>query len=182
MPIYNKNEIDEIVFELRNNKAAIIPTDTQIGIMSLDDKLIYKIKKRSKKKKIVLFIESIKYVINPSEKFKKLANKFWPGELTLIENGISYRIPNSKIILEILSKVGKAYCSSANISNSDPILNISDAIKEFEHMKNKIILVDIENKGNNISSTIYDVDNNIILREGKIKKEDIERCLNGKLS
>ena len=181
MPVYSKNEIDEIVFELRNNKAAIIPTDTQIGILSLDDKLIYKIKKRSKKKKIVLFVESIQYVNNPSEKFKKLANKFWPGELTLIENKISYRIPNSETILKILSKIGKAYCSSANISNSNPILNVNDAIKEFEHMKHKLILVDIENNGNNISSTIYDIDNNIVLREGEIKKEDIEGYLNGKL-
>ncbi len=177
MVIYNENDIDEIIFEMKNNKVAIIPTDTLYGIAAIDKSLIYKIKKRSYNKKIVLFVKDISYIKNASNDFKKLAKKFWPGKLTLIENGISYRIPDSKICLSLLNKLGQFYCSSANISGKEPIARIEDAQQVFSKNLESIVVVDTQCKHDGIASTIYDIDKHKVIREGKIKEGEINECL-----
>ncbi|MDE7433688.1 MAG: hypothetical protein K2M43_00850 [Mycoplasmoidaceae bacterium] len=57
MITYQPEEIETIEFELRNNKAAIIDTDTVMGIVSFDMKNIYKIKNRPHSKKLVVFLK-----------------------------------------------------------------------------------------------------------------------------
>lgn len=173
---YNNNECDEIVFELKNGKSAIIPTDTQIGIISIVKNQIYKIKKRSPLKKIVLFVKDISYIPDASEEFKLLAKKYWPGKLTIIENSISYRIPNTKLLLNILDKIPRFYCSSANISGKDPVSSIEEAINVFAKDLDKIIFVE-DKITNEEASTIYSLDENKVLREGKIKEGEIYEYL-----
>lgn len=177
---YDKSEIDDIAFELKNDKVLFIPTDTQIGILSKKNMNIYLIKKRSFFKKNVLFIPNTDYVKNINEDFIKLSNKFWPGPLTLIYKKKSYRIPNDETILAILNKTGPLYCSSANISNKKPIEKTSD-IKNVFNKKwfKKIIYCDGYQK-DNIPSTIYNLDNNEAIRLGRIKKEDIENVIKNK--
>jgi tRNA A37 threonylcarbamoyladenosine synthetase subunit TsaC/SUA5/YrdC len=64
MRVYDFNEIDSICFEINNGKAAIIETDTVMGIVSKNSQLIYSVKKRSTKKKLVIFVPSIRDVPN----------------------------------------------------------------------------------------------------------------------
>ena len=71
-----EDSINDIVFELKNNKAAIIPTDTLAGIISYDKKLIYKIKKRPSHKKLILFVPSFESIGTNNPIFKKLAKQF----------------------------------------------------------------------------------------------------------
>ncbi len=176
MVIYNENDIEEIVFEMKTNKAAIIPTDTLIGIAAIDKSLIYKIKKRSYTKRLVLFIKDVSCIKNASEDLKKLAKKFWPGHLTIVENGISYRIPNNKLCLALLDKIGQFYCSSANISGKEPIKKSTDA--EIMFNKNLESIVVVEGQSNSdIASTVYDLDKKKILRLGSIGEEEINECL-----
>jgi L-threonylcarbamoyladenylate synthase len=70
MRLYQFDELEQIAFELRNDKAVIIPTDTVMGIVSKNADLIYKIKHRSRSKKLITFVASIDDVprLKPIEK------------------------------------------------------------------------------------------------------------------
>lgn len=176
MVVYNNNDIDAIVFELKNNKALIAPTDTVPGILAINKNLIYKIKSRSKAKKIILFVSSWKHIDNLNQTFIKLAQKFWPGNLTLIKDNISYRAPNSKVILEILSRTGPLYCSSANISGEQVIKDYNEAVAKFDDYSPNIIFLEGDYVVNK-PSTIYDIDKDKILREGDITYEQIRDAI-----
>lgn len=175
MVVYEKNDIDEITFELKNGKSLICQTDTINGILSKYKQAIFKFKKRSITKKIVLFIPNLSYVKNPNLDFIKLGNKFWPGALTLVYNGISYRIPNDEFILQLLERTGPLYCSSANISGQKTPINTLDAYEKFIQKK-KLIVID-GNSFNKNASTIYNVNSKLILRQGDIELKDIQLCL-----
>lgn len=176
MVIYQENDLDAIAFELKNFKAAIVPTDTVAGIICLNPKLIYAIKKRSKSKKLITFVCNLDQVKNQSEKFTKIAKTFWPGKLTLINKGISYRMPNSEFILKLVSKVGPIYSSSANLSNYEPITSYDDAINQFGKNNINLIFVNSNYNSKYIPSTIYNVDRDTLVRQGEISYEQIKKC------
>lgn len=173
---YNPNDLKAVVFELKNNKTLIAPTDTVYGILSIDKANIYRVKKRDRNKKIVLFIPNLSYVKNINDNFIKLAKAFWPGKLTLIKSRISYRVPNNKFILDLLEKTGPLFCSSANISGKPTISSYEEAIINFKDNKSDIIFLESD-FSNNSPSTIYDVDKDKILREGDISYEQISRII-----
>ena len=117
-------------------------TDTvpAIGCIPAYSEIIYKVKKREKKKALILMGAEISQVleyVHPSalSDFRKLADKFWPGALTLIvpisaeknfsfipNNFIGIRIPDSAIARLLMSDSGPLATSSANISGISPSL------------------------------------------------------------
>ncbi|MDE5767749.1 MAG: L-threonylcarbamoyladenylate synthase [Malacoplasma sp.] len=170
-------EIDAIAFEIKNLKAVIVSTDTVAGIISLNKNLIYKIKKRSFSKKIIKFISNVNQIPDANDIVKKIAKNFWPGKLTIIFNKESYRMPNDKFLLKLIERTGPLYSSSANISGLEPINNELEAFKYFQKNKNDIIFIEGNYYLNNNPSTVFDIDNNIIVREGEISYESISKCI-----
>ncbi len=165
MRIYDLEEKEAIVFELKNNKCAIIPTDTVMGIIGIDEKLIYHIKKRARNKKLITFVCNHQTLPNLNPIQEKFLYKFWPGTTTIIINGKSFRMPDSIPLLEIISRTGPLYSSSANISGEQPILDTNDAEKIFlEHIWDLIFIKGKQKTKN--ASTIIDIDNWNILRKG----------------
>ncbi len=177
----NDNNLDKIVNELKNNKVAIIPTDTVWGIVSLNPDLIYQVKNRPKEKKLISFVNDIDELNIDNIIFNKLANKFWPGPLTLIYQGISYRKPNSDYLLNIIKKTGPLYSSSANISGQNPITNKEEAVSNFSNYINVIIFINGKYSKDNNASTIYDIDKRKIIRQGAITMSDLKNVLNTKI-
>lgn len=165
---YTYHEIDNVVFELLNQKAVIIPTDTVIGIISKNQNLIYEIKNRPKSKKIITFLADHSQLKDLDESQKQFINEFWPGPVTIIKKGHSYRIPNDKYLLYILSKVGPLYSSSANISDHQPISSTIEADIEFNEDKffNKLVVVE-GHSNSDVPSTIVNLDKWEILRAGQ---------------
>jgi L-threonylcarbamoyladenylate synthase len=82
---------------------------------------------------------------------------------------IGFRMPASKIALEVLNKFGPLATTSVNISNQPPINSLDEIIKYFGD-KIDYIIEDLEEKSN-VSSTIVDVSTNEVkvLRQGDIK-------------
>lgn len=169
---YDYKEISNLVFELLNQKAVVIPTDTVIGLISKDINLIYEIKNRPKSKKIITFIHDYNQLGNLDQYQQKFVEKFWPGPVTVVKNGNSYRIPNDKYLLYLLSKVGTLYSSSANVSNHPPITNTLDTNIEFDEKKffNKLVLVEGQTTSS-MPSTVVDIDKWKILRMGQMLSE-----------
>ena len=171
LQIYTNNQIEEIAFELKNNKCVVLPTDTVWGIVGLDGNLIYKIKRRSRSKKLIRFINDLSQANGFDDKYAKVFNKYLPGALTFVFKKQSYRIPNNKLIIDLISKVGPIYSSSANISGDKPVKNLKEAINTFGKYSNVVCFVDDkQNQDDCVSqpSTIVDLDRMIILRQGAI--------------
>ena len=173
MQVYSANNINEIAFELKNNKAVILPTDTVWGIISLEEKNIYRIKRRSLNKKIITFINDIK-LLNLPPYIEQVVSKYWPGGLTIIYKQRGYRMPKSKLLLKLMDMVGPIASSSANISGKQPINSIDEAKHVFANREFELVLVENENfKLSNKPSTIIDLDKFVVLRSGSIDGQKI---------
>ena len=138
--------------KVRNQKEALnllkdgfplgFQTDTvpAIGCIPAHSEIIYEVKKREKKKALILMgaeISQVLQYVHPSAlcDFRKLADEFWPGALTLIvpmpaeknfsfisNNFIGIRIPDSEIARLLITDSGPLATSSANISGMSPSL------------------------------------------------------------
>lgn len=167
---YTKNDFEEIVFEIKNGKAAIIATDTVIGIVCLYPELIYQIKQRPLEKKLIKFVcdyNQIPYISDTDIQFLK---KFWPGQVTAVIQNQGYRMPDDDWLLLLLSKTGPLYSSSANISNGNVIDRISDADFTFNEkfFYNLILILDDKEPSDIEPSTIVDLESWKILRKGAV--------------
>ena len=173
-------------------KIICFPTDTVYGVgcilgdeTTLDK--IYELKNRDLSKPLAILVPNkqsiIPFVKECPDIAVNLMDQYWPGALTLIFNKkdgmcdsftkglstIGFRMPASKIALEVLNKFGPLATTSVNISNQPPINSLDEIIKYFGD-KIDYIIEDLEEKSN-VSSTIVDVSTNEVkvLRQGDIK-------------
>lgn len=191
--------IDEIKKILENGGVGIIPTDTVYGLCcnALNKeaiKRIYKIKKRDLDKPLVLFVknekEIEKYAI-VDELSRKIIEKFIPGEITIILkkldpnfsislkkfDTLGFRIPNSDFIINLLRSLDFPLATtSANISGEKTPKNLDGLKRIFNGVVD--FIVDGGELGEVPSTVVQVVDKKInILREGKIKREEILKVL-----
>ncbi len=123
--------------KLKTGKPIIFQTDTLPAIACMPEysNIIYKIKKRDKNKALILMGSQVQQVLDyvdndARDDFQKVAEKFWPGPLTLIipikknkslnfissENTLGIRIPDSLTARSLIVETGPLATSSANIS------------------------------------------------------------------
>ena len=123
--------------KLKSGLPIIFQTDTlpAIGCLPEFSQIIYDIKKRDSNKPLILMgaenEQLIDYVHESAkEDYENLAEKYWPGALTMIipvsENKkstvtsknftLGLRIPNSHIAQSLIKETGPLLTSSANIS------------------------------------------------------------------
>ena len=184
-----------------NGGTVIFPTDTVLGLGAVANnstaiEKIYDIKKRDHKKPISVLIADYEDILKvaeiPSREEGKLMEKFWPGPLTIIlkkkanipdiltsgGNTIGVRMPNSEIARNLIREVGFPLATtSVNISGEESATS-SSKINEKVHEKIDFILEAYESSSNK-ASTVVKIENGkaVILREGDIKKADIESAL-----
>lgn len=129
---YTKKDIKKIARCISSGGVIISPTDTVYGIVADANnieavKKIYKIKNRPTTNPVnilVLNLEMIKSVTKEiKEKEERIAKAFFPGALTIIFQKdrkisdiitagletIGIRIPNNKMLLEIIEELRKTY-------------------------------------------------------------------------
>lgn len=157
-----KEKIIETVNEILKNKGIVVlPTDTVYGIMTAvfnfdGQKQIYKLKGRNLKKPLILMSDNIetlkRFVIFPKD-IEKILIEFWPGQLTLIlpttelgklltggRDNLGVRIPNCKILLDIMAKYDiPLMTTSANISGKESAKTAKTA-KEYFDSKIELIV------------------------------------------
>lgn len=195
MKIYNSinesilNEINDV---LDKDGLIIFPTDTVYGIAcnafsEIAIKKLFLAKNRSFDKPIGVLTDSNKkinmIVKNINEKEKELIDKYLPGNLTIIfdkkenvsnlltanKSTIGVRIPDNKIVLQILRNYKYPLATtSVNLAGKKEGTEVSDFIDEF---KDKVGIIIDGGKTNEIPSTIVRVENDKIniLREGSLK-------------
>jgi len=199
--------LDIAVENIIDGNIIAFPTDSVYGLgcdpTNLDAvKRLFNIKFRDKSKGFLLLV----YDVQEAEKIakfndpaRKLANQFWPGELSLILNRkpqciipkevsasketIGLRVPKNKIIREILNilknkgRVGGIVGTSANYAGEEPSTDGQEVSRKFLNPIDFII--DYGETISKIPTTIVDCTKTRIeiLREGKITKEQIYEAL-----
>lgn len=191
-----QNYLKEAAQVLQDGGLVIIPTETVYGIAanSLNKKTLGRlceIKQRPKDKPFSLHIEEKNKVEEFARKIPvsayKLMDRFWPGPLTLVleakDGGkIGLRVPDNEIALEVIAEAGvPIVCPSANIPGRPAPANFEQAIKDLNGLVD--FAIDSGNTKLGIESSIVDltVEPPEILREGAIKKEDIEAAVREKV-
>jgi len=191
------NDVDiQIATKAINDGAIVVfPTDTVYGLgcnpYNHDAVLsLYEIKKRKKTKSFPVLGYSKKELEKIAEfnsLEEKIAEKFWPGPITLIlkikdkeikksldlEGKIAVRVPNNQCVLALLKKCKLLVGTSANISGTAPFNDPKECDKNLSGYD---LLIDggiISSQG---ESTIVEIENNDvkILRKGSVSEEMIK--------
>ena len=131
---------------LSQGQAVVFPTDTVYGIgvgvlSDSDPSLLFEIKQRDISKAIPWLVGSVsdlqRYGRNISEYCLELANKYWPGPLTLIVeaseavpaaflgdgNTIALRMPDSPVALAIIQAFGNPVATTSANMSGEPAVN-----------------------------------------------------------
>lgn len=175
---HDKKNLLKVTSEiLEKNGIAVLPTDTVYGIMTsifnmTGQKNIYKMKSRNDRKPLIMLshdMEVLKQFVVFPKKTEKIISEFWPGQLTLIlptteigkiltggRDNLGVRIPNCKILLEIMKNYNKPLMStSANVSGKE---SAKDAKAAVEYFKNKVELIVDDGKCKfSFESTVIDM-------------------------
>jgi len=104
---------------------------------------------------------------------KKLISYMLPNNVTFIVNlkknyfindisTLAIRIPKDDDLLEILSKTGPLFSTSANISNQEPVKNYKEFLEKFKNQKEINFVVKGKKIVNKKPSSIYDVSQSTI--------------------
>jgi L-threonylcarbamoyladenylate synthase len=147
------DKIKEAAKILKSGGVVAFPTETVYGIgAALDNtkavERIFKIKKRAKNKPLQVLVATFDQA-KKLGKFSKnsfdFARKNWPGPFTLVvyktrsvpkivtggSPKVGIRMPDHKIILELIKNCGPIVASSANRSGEKPALNAKEAKKSL---------------------------------------------------
>ena len=184
---------------LLNGGVISFPTETVMGLGVIYDNYdvylrLNKIKGRPEDKPYTLMLGKVsdidKYAVI-DDRARRIIDTFLPGPLTLLLNVkdnvpgwvthnigiIGVRVPNFPLVNELINKVGKPLLvPSANPSNMPPALTVNQVSIYFNDTLDYIVSNDSNEE---LPSTIVDLTQNEIkiIREGKIRKEDILKVL-----
>jgi len=131
------------------------PTDTvpALAARPQDAQLIYAAKQRPPEKPLILmgasFHDLSPYIQgNAAERgeWKKVCDRYWPGQLTLVlptssltppnlnplhTGSIGIRVPNHPVALQLLAQTGPLATTSANLSGQPPLTTATDIARTF---------------------------------------------------
>jgi L-threonylcarbamoyladenylate synthase len=185
---------------------AVCQTDTVWALVAkLDDpenqSRIYKIKGRPEEKPLILFAKDLQTIQKYSEawndKIRDIANRCWPGALTIILprskklpawvnpdwQEIGFRIPNSKSVMKLLDQSQEALLlsTSANLSGEEPVSNYSEAKTLFSNSVDLILKPEDNEILSSEPSAVIKVEANEIkvLRNSKLLESfSLKTCFN----
>lgn len=190
--------IEKALESIKRGGIVVFPTDTVYGIgcdpfNSQSVKKIFEIKGRPRSKPLPVLGASMKEIskIAVFDKIsKKIAEKFWPGPLTLIlkvkdekitkslclEDKIAVRVPDSPCITDLLKGCKLIVGTSANISGQKPFYDSKEITGKLEGYD---IMLDGGKIPNPTESTIVEVVQTQvrIIRSGKITEEEVFKLI-----
>ncbi len=195
----NPVALQHAVDVLSNGGLIVFPTDTVYGLAALPTKAeyierLFIVKGRESTRAIAILLSSSAELENisslPSDTALKLANRFWPGPLTLIvprhpdlpdvlspNQTIGVRVPDHDIALELLRMTGPLGVTSANISGRE---NTNTAEEVMEQLDGRVhLVIDGGKSPGGVPSTVVDctTPEPVILRPGPIKIKEIDTAI-----
>jgi len=197
--------ISKAVEILRNGGIVAYPTETFYALGVKFDlprslKRLYELKKRPRRKAMPVIIDSratLSEIVSPEwlahapQSALSIMDRFWPGPLTLLiparkglpENltagtdMVAVRMPGESFALCLAQHAGfPITATSANLSGAPPSDTAEMVIRYFDGGVD--LVVNGGRTPDRLPSTIVDVSGGmvIIVREGMIRRDEIERC------
>lgn len=193
--------ITYVAEQIRSGSVLGMPTDTFYGLAADPYNLhavdrVYEIKTRGRHKPLSLLIESVEQAEEMADdlpdEFYALAEKFWPGPLTIIvkaaprlplkvtanTGNIAIRIPASAISLAVIRAARVPItATSANLSGEAECTTALAVKSQLgDHVS---LIVDGGTSPRNVASTIVHLDRRgwKLMREGAVPSQEIEALL-----
>ena len=190
------SDIKVAIKKIKDGGIIVFPTDTVYGIGCdpYNKKTIsrlYEIKKRKKTKPFPILGVSkteLEKIAEFNTLEEKIAEKFWPGQVTLVlkvkdekirqslclDKKIAVRVPNNQCVLSLLKECKFLVGTSANISGTAPFTDPNECSKDIIRYD---LLIDggiIPSQG---ESTIVEIveDDIKILRAGHVSEKEIRK-------
>ena len=188
------SDIKVAIKKIKDGGIIVFPTDTVYGIGCdpYNKKTIsrlYEIKKRKKTKPFPILGVSkteLEKIAEFNTLEEKIAEKFWPGQVTLIlkvkdekirqtlclDKKIAVRVPNNQCVLSLLKECKLLVGTSANISDTTPFTDPNECSKNLTGYD---LLIDGGIIPSQSESTIVEIigGNIKILREGNVPEKEI---------
>jgi len=188
------SDIKVAIRKIKNGEIIVFPTDTVYGIGCdpYNENAVlrlYEIKKRKKTKSFPILGLSqteLEKIAEFNALEKKIAEKFWPGQITLVlkvkdekirqslglDKKIAVRVPNNRCVLSLLKECKLLVGTSANISGTAPFTDPNECSKDLIKYD---LLIDGGIIPSRKESTIVEIvgDDIKILREGNVSEMEI---------
>lgn len=162
--------------ELRAGRAVIIPTDTVYGLAALPENvdLLFELKQRPLDKAVAILVArpgDAEQMFDPFPVTRRLMEEFWPGALTIVQDGCGVRCPDYPLVQALASEVGPIATTSANLSGQPTPHTAAEASAAFPAVE----LVIDGGKLQSPPSTVVEVTEAAltILRQGAVDVEGI---------
>ncbi len=184
---------------LNHGGLVAFPTDTVYGLAALPFETsyverLYVAKGRSNEKSIAILLGNSSQLSQVASEMSaeamRLAERFWPGPLTLIvprlpslpsvlsaKPTVGVRIPDHPVALALLQMVGPLAVTSANLSGRE---NALTAMEVLSQLNGRIhLILDGGRTPGGVPSTVVDCTGQepAILREGPITQDDLQTAL-----
>ena len=179
---------------LRAGELVAFPTDTVYGIgcRTGDPEALARIftaKRRDPEKAVPWLVASLDDArgagFRVDERGAKLAERFWPGALTLVlpaTDGTgtqAFRVPGHDVALALLAAAGPLAVSSANRSGEPEALEADDVAIAFADADEPSAIVDGGRVPGGVASSVLDLSESPprLLREGPVSRAEIEAVI-----
>lgn len=203
--VITPEHLDEAIHFLKTGTPVAFPTETVYGLGAYifnEEAInqIFFIKGRPSDNPLIVHVVGIEQAESLSQNlppvFFRLAEKYWPGPLTLVVekkpiicsrvagglSSIAIRMPANQIARDLIHAVGPLAAPSANISGRPSPTKASDVLEDLE---GRIpLIVDGGECTFGIESTVLSLleKTPILLRPGSISKEELEEFLGQKIT
>lgn len=184
---------------LNHGGTVVFPTDTVYGLASLPTRTeyierLYVVKGRNSARAIALLLSGMgeldRVATGINSITRQLAQRFWPGPLTLIthrhpslpsilspEPTIGLRVPDHPLALKLLRLAGPLAVTSANLSGQESTLTAQEALAQLDGRVH--LVLDGGRSPGGVPSTVVDctTPEPVILRPGPITEAEIHKIL-----
>lgn len=198
----NANELDKGAKLIQNGEIVAFPTDTVYGLGADATnneavQKIFKAKERPENRPISVLVANYKdiekYALDVPPEVLTLAEKFWPGPLTIIlknaglfaaavtpgKETVGLRMPDDPLTLDFIKKCGVPLATPSANTTGRPSPTLAAHV--LDDLRGKIsAVIDGGETSFGIESTVLDFSNPkkpLILRPGNITKEAIEATI-----
>ncbi len=179
---------------LRAGELVAFPTDTVYGLgcragdpVALER--LFAAKRRLADRAIPMLIGSLAEAaargFTVDQRATALADRFWPGGLTLVlpspggADSQAFRIPNHPVALALLAAAGPLSVTSANRSAEPDTLDADDVAIAFADADEPLATVDGGRVPGGIASTVLDLagERPRLLRDGPVSRAELEATI-----
>lgn len=190
--------LEEALAVLDRGGVVAAPTDTVYGLLGRADRpeavrKIYRLKGRDRRKPLVLMAagSADDLIAEPSEIYRRLSRRFWPGGLTLVvgasprvkgwgldsQGTTGIRCPADSFLEDLIQRAGVPLAStSANRSGQPECFTAREVLQSLKTPPD--LLIDGGQRPPAQPSTVLDISRHppVILRKGAITRAAIEDC------